>query len=93
MRPGDEVRRHRHPYEEAYTVLDGSGLMTLDSHPEPIRLEPGVSVYVAPNTFHGQVNDGEGVLRILCSLAPPPVEGVVPEFESDVQRTPEQLGG
>ena len=79
MEPGQEVRRHRHAYEEAYYVLRGTGLMHLEGH-DPIRLTPGLSVYVASNRVHGQVNDGDETLEILCSLAPPPVEGEAPEF-------------
>ena len=36
-------------------------------------------LYVAPGRVHGQVNDGDQPLRILCSLAPPPVAaGCIP---------------
>ena len=79
MEPGQEVRRHRHVYEEAYYVLRGTGLMHLEGH-DPIRLTPGLSVYIAANRVHGQVNDGDETLEILCSLAPPPVEGDAPDF-------------
>jgi quercetin dioxygenase-like cupin family protein len=79
MEAGDEVRRHRHSYEEAYFVVRGRGLMYLEGEGE-IRLEPGLSVYVPPERVHGQVNDGDEPLHILCSLAPPPVEGEPPRF-------------
>ena len=83
MEPGQEVRSHRHRYEEAYYVLRGTGLMHLEGH-DPIRLTPGLSVYIAGNRIHGQLNDGEETLEILCSLAPPPVEGEVPEFVDEM---------
>jgi putative monooxygenase len=79
MAPRDEVRRHSHDYEEAYFVLEGTGVMYLEGVGE-IRLESELSVYVPPNRVHGQVNDGDGPLRILCSLSPPPVEGAPPRF-------------
>jgi len=79
MDPGQSIRRHRHPYEEAYFVVRGSGTMYLEGEGQ-IRLESGLSVYVPPNTFHGQINDGDEPLEIVCSLSPPPVEGDVPEF-------------
>lgn len=82
MEPGDEIRRHSHDYEEAYFVVRGSGRMFLEGEGD-IRLEPGVSVYVAPNRVHGQVNDGAEPLHIVCSLAPPPVEGEPPRFAED----------
>ena len=79
MEPGDEIRRHRHDYEEAYFVIRGRGTMYLEGAGD-IALEPGISVYVEPERVHGQVNDGDEPLHILCSLAPPPVEGDAPRF-------------
>jgi mannose-6-phosphate isomerase-like protein (cupin superfamily) len=82
MEPGDEIRRHRHSYEEAYFVVRGSGAMYLEGEGS-IRLEPGLSVYVPPERVHGQVNDGDEPLHIICSLAPPPVEGDPPRFAEE----------
>jgi len=79
MEPGDEILTHRHDYEEAYFVVQGSGRMYLEGEPT-IQLEPGLSVYIAPGRVHGQVNDGTDPLHILCSLSPPPTEGVTPEL-------------
>jgi putative monooxygenase len=79
MNPGDEIQTHRHDYEEAYYVVQGTGKMYLEGQPE-ISLEPGLSIYIAPGEVHGQVNDGTAPLHILCSLSPPPTEGVVPEL-------------
>ncbi len=80
MPPGSRVRRHRHGYEEAYFVVAGTGKMYLEGEPGEIDLVPGLLVYVAPGRVHGQVNDGDEPLQILCSLSPPPVEGEVPEL-------------
>ncbi len=82
MAPGDEIRRHMHDYEEAYFVIQGTGTMYLEREGE-IRLEPGLSVYVPAGRVHGQVNDGQEPLHILCSLAPPPVEGEPPRFADE----------
>jgi quercetin dioxygenase-like cupin family protein len=82
MAPGDVIRRHSHDYEEAYYVVRGRGRMYLEGRGE-LELEPGLSVYVAPNRVHGQVNDGEEPLHILCSLAPPPVMGDPPRFADE----------
>ena len=76
---GQSVSRRRHPYEEAYFVVRGSVTNYLEGEGQ-IRLDPNLSVYVPPNTFHGQVNDSGEPLEIVCSLSPPPVEGEVPEF-------------
>jgi quercetin dioxygenase-like cupin family protein len=85
MAPGDEIRRHRHSYEEAYFVLHGTGSMFLEGE-EEIRLEPGLAVYIAPERVHGQINDGRELLEILCSLAPPPGEDDPPRFADEVSR-------
>jgi len=78
--PGERVKRHRHPYEEAYYVIKGEGVMHLDGVGE-IELRPGRSVYIPPETIHGQVNTSESDdLWILCSLSPPPPEGETPEL-------------
>lgn len=82
MAPGDEIRRHTHDYEEAYFVIRGSGTMFLEGK-GTIRLEPELSVYIPPGRVHGQVNDGSEPLHILCSLAPPPVEGEPPRFADE----------
>lgn len=70
MAPGDVIVVHDHPYEEAYFILEGEGVMTLDG--EEIKLDKYLSVYVPPNTSHGQKNTGDTTLVILCSLTPPP---------------------
>jgi quercetin dioxygenase-like cupin family protein len=79
MPAGSRVQVHRHDYEEAYFVISGRGTMYLEGEGD-IALRPELLVYVAPGRAHGQVNDGDQPLRILCSLAPPPVEGEVPEL-------------
>ncbi len=82
MEPGDRIREHSHDYEEAYFVLRGRGVMTLEGVGE-IRLEPELTVYVPPGRVHGQVNDGDEPLHIVLALAPPPVEGDPPRFADE----------
>jgi mannose-6-phosphate isomerase-like protein (cupin superfamily) len=72
LNPGEEVIPHKHEYEEAYFILNGEGTMILDD--ETIHLEKNLSVYVPANALHGQKNDGNEPLAILCSLTPPPPE-------------------
>lgn len=80
MGPGERVKRHRHEYEEAYYVVEGNGVMYLEGVGD-IELRPGRSVYIPPQTIHGQVNTSEEEqLLILCSLSPPPPEGGSPEM-------------
>ena len=68
MQPGETVHRHRHDYEEAYYIVRGTGEMYLENFGQ-IRLEPGLSVYIAAGEVHGQMNDGDEPLEILLSLA------------------------
>jgi len=79
MQPGEAAARHRHDYEEAYFIVRGRGEMYLEGEAS-IRLEPGLSVYIAAGEVHGQVNDGDEPLEILCSLSPPPGEGREPQL-------------
>ena len=79
MAPGDEIRRHSHEMEEAYYVTAGTGLMYLEGVGD-VRLEPGLAVYIPSNRVHGQRNDGDVTLEIVCALSPPPVDGAAPVF-------------
>lgn len=80
MGPGERVKRHRHEYEEAYYIVEGTGVMYLEGVGD-IHLLPGRSVYIPPQTIHGQVNTSEDQrLLIICSLSPPPPEGGLPEM-------------
>ncbi len=88
MQPGERVHRHHHPYEEAYFVLEGTGEMYLAGEPQSIDLIPGRAVYIAADRIHGQVNTGTDVLRILCSLSPPPTEGHSPLFDDEPEVGP-----
>lgn len=72
--PGEELPFHSHDNEEAYFVLQGTGLMKLGSYPdEEIQLEPKLSVFMPGGEPHYTKNTGDEVLVLLCSLAPPPV--------------------
>ena len=72
LNPGEEITPHRHEYEEAYFILQGEGTMLLED--EKIHLEKNLSVYIPINAKHGQKNDGNEPLVLLCSLTPPPPE-------------------
>jgi len=70
LNPGEQIVRHSHPNEEAYFVIRGTATMYLDG--EEFRLEPNMSVYIPPGREHGQINDGDEPLVIVCSLSPAP---------------------
>lgn len=70
--PGEELPFHSHENEEAYFVLQGTGLMRLGSYDEDIQLEPWLSVFMPGGELHYTKNTGNEPLVLLCSLAPPP---------------------
>ncbi|MDY3037626.1 MAG: cupin domain-containing protein, partial [Eubacteriales bacterium] len=73
VNPGEELPFHSHDNEEAYFVLQGTGLMRLGSYDEDIQLEPWLSVFMPGGEPHYTKNTGNEPLVLLCSLAPPPV--------------------
>lgn len=73
VNPGEELPFHSHDNEEAYFVLQGTGLMRLGSYDEDIQLEPWLSVFMPCGEPHYTKNTGNEPLVLLCSLAPPPV--------------------
>lgn len=70
VNPGEEIIPHRHESEEAYFILEGEGTMVLEK--ETIHLEKNLCVYIPGNALHGQKNEGDVPLIILCSLSPAP---------------------
>lgn len=72
VNPGEELPFHKHSNEEAYFVLQGTGLMKIKGYDEDIQLEPWLSVYMPGNSEHYTKNTGNEPLVLLCSLAPPP---------------------
>ncbi|MBI2939308.1 MAG: cupin domain-containing protein [Chloroflexi bacterium] len=70
MAPGEEVSYHRHVNEEAYFILSGEGILTMEDHPD-VDLKKNVAVYVPPNVSHGQKNTGDEPLVLLTAITPP----------------------
>jgi mannose-6-phosphate isomerase-like protein (cupin superfamily) len=67
--PGSSSNRHEHEAEEVFYVVEGRGSVEVGDDSEPI--EAGTIVLVPPRTPHRLINEGEGVLKVLCSAAPP----------------------
>ena len=59
---------HRHPPEQVYYVVVGSGRMTVGE--ETQRVGPGDCVFLPSDTPHGLKNDGDGALRYFSAAAP-----------------------
>jgi len=71
--PGEELPPHKHSNEEAYFILQGEGIMTIEDYEEDINLKKHLSVFIPANKNHYTKNTGNEPLVLLCSLAPPPV--------------------
>lgn len=60
---------HRHPQtEEIYTILQGSGVITIDSKKSQIRA--GQHVFIPAGAQHGFINTGSGELIFYCFCSP-----------------------
>jgi quercetin dioxygenase-like cupin family protein len=68
LQPGDRVRLHTHPVEEALTFLSGEGEATLGD--ETVQIGPGISLYVPPGVVHG-FRCTEGTLRVFVVFPTP----------------------
>lgn len=62
--PGKRVRLHVHPYTETWFVQEGTVRFTAGD--ETVEAGPGDIMVVEPETPHGFVNVGTGVLRMMC---------------------------
>ena len=58
---------HRHPPEEVYHVLSGTGIVTIAETQYPIR--PGSTVFIPGNTLHSVHTTGTETLRLLYVFA------------------------
>jgi mannose-6-phosphate isomerase-like protein (cupin superfamily) len=73
---------HTHTYEEAIYVLDGDGIVHVESRHLPIRR--GTSIFLPPGTPHCLENRSDGVLKILGVFSPPGS----PAAKGDPSRSP-----
>lgn len=65
--PGGSLRAHRHEQPEAYLVLDGTGVVTVDGTERTLR--EGVAVFIAGNARHAVRATGDRDLRFAYVLA------------------------
>jgi quercetin dioxygenase-like cupin family protein len=69
---GGHSPAHTHPWPHINYVLEGEGVLQLES--EEHRLEAGHYALVPAGTFHQYRNAGEGMFRFICIV---PTEGHV----------------
>jgi quercetin dioxygenase-like cupin family protein len=65
--PGGSLHTHRHEQHEAYLVLDGTGVVTIEGTARPVR--PGVAVFIPGNALHSVEATGDSDLQIAYVLA------------------------
>lgn len=69
VQPGASTPWHTHDWEHEVFVLAGKGDAVAGSGKTP--LQPGFTVFVAPNEQHQFVNSGSDVLRFICCIPLP----------------------
>jgi quercetin dioxygenase-like cupin family protein len=66
---GGHVREHAHdPHEELILVMAGSGTAVIDG--ERYAMQPGTTLYLAPNSRHTFLNEGQEPLKFFWVLMP-----------------------
>jgi quercetin dioxygenase-like cupin family protein len=65
--PGEALRKHRHEQPEIYLVLDGTGIVEIDSKARSVRA--GSTVFIPGNAPHSCENTGASDL--LCAYVFP----------------------
>ena len=66
--PGGGIPLHQHETIETYTILGGTGEMTVDGETQPLR--PGDSIYIDRNLPHGLKNTGDTDIHVMYVYAP-----------------------
>jgi quercetin dioxygenase-like cupin family protein len=72
--PGGALHAHRHEQPEAYLVLDGIGVVTIDGTGHAVG--PGVALFIPGNAVHSVTATGEAELRLAYVLAADAFEDV-----------------
>ncbi len=67
--PGEGPRRHQHPYDETWVVIEGK--VAFDAGDERLDAGPGDIVIVPPDTPHKFVVQGSGPASLVCIHANP----------------------
>jgi quercetin dioxygenase-like cupin family protein len=65
--PGGVLTTHRHDQAEAYYVLGGAGVVTIDGTPRPIGA--GDAVFIPGGAPHAVESTGDADLRVVFVLA------------------------
>lgn len=69
LEPGDRVRLHTHPCEEALMFLAGSGEATIGE--DTVTIEPGTSLFFPTGVVHGFRNTGTDTMHVVIVFPVP----------------------
>ena len=77
-RAGAEARLHRHAQAEAYYILSGRGILTVEGEERP--LSPGTCAFIPGGAWHAARGIGAEPLRLLYVFAADSFDQIVYEF-------------
>jgi quercetin dioxygenase-like cupin family protein len=66
---GGYAEPHTHPFEQAYYILKGKGVVTIGK--ESYKVKPGNAMIFPPNVDHSIKNVGNSPLWLIAVNAPP----------------------
>ncbi len=75
---GAEARLHRHAQPEAYYILSGHGILTVEGEDRP--LSPGTCAFIPGGAWHAARGVGAEPLRLLYVFAADSFDQVIYEF-------------
>lgn len=75
---GAEARLHRHAQPEAYYILSGHGILTIEGEDRP--LSPGTCAFIPGGAWHAARGVGAEPLRLLYVFAADSFDQVIYEF-------------
>ncbi len=68
VRPGDTTWEHHLRTSEVYYIIEGNGIMHINSESAPVG--PGSTVYIPPMAKQCITNSGRSDLRFICIVDP-----------------------
>jgi mannose-6-phosphate isomerase-like protein (cupin superfamily) len=68
MEPGGIQMIHKHEPEQTYTIIEGSGVMSVDGEEQIVGV--GDCIFIPSWAEHGLKNTGEGELRYISACSP-----------------------
>lgn len=77
--PGEALNEHHHRQAEIYLILEGNGLVRIDSASRPV--EAGMAIFIPGDAVHSCENSGTSELRFAYVLAADSFDDVEYVFE------------